>query len=66
MVGPAGYISMEDGEAVNICQQGIAGSLDATSVIECGGDSTDSMEVMGVDENGVRAFWAGYRQLMGL
>ncbi|HEY0674582.1 MAG TPA: Rieske 2Fe-2S domain-containing protein [Immundisolibacter sp.] len=66
MVGPAGFISMEDGEAVNICQQGIAGSLDATSVIECGGSSTDSMEVMGVDENGVRAFWVGYRRLMGL
>ena len=66
MVGPAGYISMEDGEAVNICQQGIAGSLDETSVIECGGDSVDSMEVMGVDENGVRGFWKGYRRLMGL
>jgi len=66
MVGPAGYISMEDGEAVNICQQGIAGSLDETSIIECGGNSVDSMEVMGVDENGVRGFWKGYRRLMGL
>ncbi len=66
LVGPAGYISMEDGEAVEICQQGIAGSLDETSVIECGGSSVESMEVMGVDENGVRGFWAGYRQLMGL
>ncbi|WP_372722275.1 Rieske 2Fe-2S domain-containing protein [Immundisolibacter sp.] len=66
LVGPAGYISMEDGEAVEICQQGIAGSLDETSVIECGGSSVESMEVMGVDENGVRGFWTGYRKLMGL
>jgi anthranilate 1,2-dioxygenase large subunit len=66
MVGPAGYISMEDGEAVNICQQGIAGSLDQASVIECGGNSIDSIEVMGVDENGVRGFWHGYRKLMGV
>ncbi|WP_440940487.1 Rieske 2Fe-2S domain-containing protein [Immundisolibacter sp.] len=66
MVGPAGYISMEDGEAVSICQQGIAGGLDQASVIECGGNSIDSIEVMGVDENGVRGFWHGYRKLMGL
>ena len=26
----------------------------------------DAMEVMGVDENGVRGFWRGYRRLMGL
>jgi anthranilate 1,2-dioxygenase large subunit len=66
MIGPAGYISMEDGEAVDICQQGITGSLEETSVIECGGSSIESIEVMGVDENGVRGFWAGYRQLMEL
>lgn len=66
MVGPAGYISMEDGEAVNICQQGITGGLDQASVIECGGNSIDSIEVMGVDENGVRGFWHGYRKLMGV
>jgi anthranilate 1,2-dioxygenase large subunit len=57
---------MEDGEAVNICQHGIAVSIDETSFIECGGNSVDSMEVMGVDENGVRGFWHGYRRLMGL
>ncbi|MEL0083817.1 MAG: Rieske 2Fe-2S domain-containing protein, partial [Gammaproteobacteria bacterium] len=37
MVGPAGFISMEDGEAVNICQQGIVRDGDKSSFIEMGG-----------------------------
>lgn len=64
MIGPAGFISMEDGEAVNICQQGIVRDADKSSFIEMGGHGTGSLEFMGVDENPIRGFWKGYRQLM--
>lgn len=66
MVGPAGFISMEDGEAVNICQRGIARDGDKSSFIEMGGTGTGSIDHMGFDENPIRGFWKGYRALMGL
>ncbi len=66
LIGPAGYISMEDGEAVNICQQGIVRDGDKASFIEMGGTGSGSVDYMGVDENPIRGFWKGYRGLMGL
>ena len=65
MVGPAGFISMEDGEAVEICQQGFHRDADKSSFIEMGGTDTGSLDYMGVDENPIRGFWKGYRSLMG-
>lgn len=66
MVGPAGFISMEDGEAVELCQRGVEPDPQESSVILMGGESMDSLEVMGVDENAIRGFWKGYREIMGL
>ena len=65
LVGPAGYISMEDGEAVDICQLGIARDGEASSFIEMGGYETGSVDFMGADENPIRGLWKGYRSLMG-
>ncbi|HAC34183.1 MAG TPA: Rieske (2Fe-2S) protein [Gammaproteobacteria bacterium] len=66
MVGPAGFISMEDGEAVEICQRAIVRDGDKASFIEMGGIGTGSIDHMGVDENPIRGFWKGYRALMGV
>lgn len=65
LVGPAGYISMEDGEAVEICQQGTEGAANRRSLIQMGA-ATESVKVapLGLDENAVRGFWRGYFSLM--
>lgn len=64
MVGPAGFISMEDGEAVEIVQRAIAGDADLSALVEMGGSETGSATTMGVDENPIRGFWQAYRELM--
>jgi anthranilate 1,2-dioxygenase large subunit len=63
-VGPAGYISMEDGEATQLVQQGVAGAQDRCAYDALGGRHTDTVENL-VDEALIRSFWRGYRGLMG-
>jgi anthranilate 1,2-dioxygenase large subunit len=65
LVGPAGYISMEDGCVGGFVQRGIAGAADEEAVIEMGGAGTDSSESR-VTEASVRGFWKAYRAQMGL
>ena len=65
LVGPAGYISMEDGEAVELCQNGTAGADDWRSFVEMGGAQIPArVSPMGMDEAAVRGFWQGYLSLM--
>ena len=64
LVGPAGYISMEDTEATELVQRGTARDADATSVIELGRSDPTREDTM-VTENLIRKFWTGYQQLMG-
>lgn len=65
LVGPAGLISMEDGEAVELVQQGVHRDELERSFVEMGGnDVRDSVSPMGMDENAVRGFWKGYREIM--
>jgi anthranilate 1,2-dioxygenase large subunit len=65
LVGPAGYISMEDGCVGGFVQRGIAGAGGEQAVIEMGGAGTDSSESR-VTEASVRGFWKAYRAQMGL
>src|SRR5580704_5604175 len=64
LVGPAGYVSMEDGAVGGFVQRAIKGSEADCSVIEMGGfdhvsDNTRTTEAS------VRGFWHAYRPLMG-
>lgn len=65
LVGPAGYISMEDGEATASVQQAIKNSGDTHSIIEFGGrgpiEDTDNL----LNETSIRGFWREYARLMG-
>jgi anthranilate 1,2-dioxygenase large subunit/terephthalate 1,2-dioxygenase oxygenase component alpha subunit len=63
LVGPAGFISMEDGAVGGFVQRGIAGAQELEAVIEMGGDATGSAEGRAV-ENSVRGFWKAYRAHM--
>jgi anthranilate 1,2-dioxygenase large subunit/terephthalate 1,2-dioxygenase oxygenase component alpha subunit len=64
LVGPAGFISMEDGAVGGFVQRGIAGAHDHQAVVEMGGEDTGSAEGRAV-ENSVRGFWKAYRTHMG-
>ena len=65
LVGPAGYISMEDGCVGGFVQRGIAGAAGEEAVLEMGGTETSSSESR-VTEASVRGFWKAYRAQMGL
>ncbi len=64
LVGPAGYISMEDGYAAEIAQQAIVHEQDACSILELGGAEIRDEENL-VNETAIRGFWQYYRQIMG-
>jgi anthranilate 1,2-dioxygenase large subunit/terephthalate 1,2-dioxygenase oxygenase component alpha subunit len=64
LVGPAGFISMEDGAVGGFVQRGIAGARDHEAIIEMGGDGTSSSEGRAT-ETSVRGFWKAWRQHMG-
>ena len=65
MVGPAGYISMEDGAVGAFVQRAITGSDDQDSVVMMGGSEAASTETRAT-ETSVRGFWKAYRARMGL
>ena len=64
LIGPAGFISMEDGAVGGFVQRGIAGARDQQAVVEMGGDSAESSEGRATEAS-VRGFWKAYRQHMG-
>ena len=65
LVGPAGFISMEDGCVGGFVQRGIAGAPNERAILEMGGASAESSESR-VSEASVRGFWKAYRANMGL
>jgi anthranilate 1,2-dioxygenase large subunit/terephthalate 1,2-dioxygenase oxygenase component alpha subunit len=65
LIGPAGYISMEDGAAPGFVQRAVATAPDLLSVVEMGGASVASADNR-VSEAAVRGFWKAYRAQMGL
>jgi len=65
LVGPAGFISMEDGCIGGFVQRAIAGSDDCESIVKMGGEGVESQETRAT-ETSVRGFWKVYRELMGI
>ena len=65
LIGPAGYISMEDGAAPGFVQRAVTTAPDLLSVVEMGGASVASDDNR-VTEAAVRGFWKAYRGLMGM
>jgi anthranilate 1,2-dioxygenase large subunit len=66
MSGPAGYIAMEDGEAVEIVAAATRSQQDASSVIEVGGKGPLPREFGRATDLAVRGFWSNYAQFMGI
>jgi phenylpropionate dioxygenase-like ring-hydroxylating dioxygenase large terminal subunit len=65
LVGPAGFVSMEDGAVGGFVQRGIRTAGQMEAVLELGGHGTESQDYRAT-ESSVRGFWRAYRTHMGL
>jgi anthranilate 1,2-dioxygenase large subunit/terephthalate 1,2-dioxygenase oxygenase component alpha subunit len=65
LIGPSGFISMEDGAAGGWVQRAVNTAPDVLSVVEMGGRGIESSESR-VTEAAVRGIWTEYRRHMGL
>jgi anthranilate 1,2-dioxygenase large subunit len=65
LIGPAGFISMEDGAATGFVQRAVNSAPDLLSVVEMGGSSIASSESR-ITEAAVRGMWTAYRRHMAL
>jgi anthranilate 1,2-dioxygenase large subunit len=66
LVGPAGLVSMEDGEAIEIAHRASKPDLDRSTVIELGGGGEISDRDYRVNDVPLRGFWSYYAELMGI
>ncbi|MFG1466133.1 Rieske 2Fe-2S domain-containing protein [Xanthobacter sp. DSM 24535] len=64
LVGPAGYVSMEDGCVGGFVHRGIAAATEEEAIVEMGGDVVES-QMTRATEASVRGFWKAYREMMG-
>lgn len=66
LVGPAGYVSMEDGAVGSFVRRGIVGAgADEREVLEMGGRDWRSQDTRAT-ESPLRGFWKVYREHMGI
>ena len=65
LMGPAGFVSIDDGEVMRLSQDGVTVDGNRAGVAEMGGHDTDDQDHM-VTEAAIRAFYAHYREVMGL
>jgi salicylate 5-hydroxylase large subunit len=64
LFGPAGYVSLEDGEVIEFSQQAHRAYTDGESLAELGGYGTEPTEHM-VTETLIRSMYKYYREAMG-
>ena len=65
LVGPAGYISMEDGYATELVQRGSLREGKSSSILDMGLSQPDQQDTL-ITESLIRRFWTGYQTLMAL
>lgn len=66
LFGPAGYVAMEDAEALELIQAGIVRGEDRTrSTIAMGGRTVEDQDHI-VTEVSIRGFWKGYCRIMDI
>jgi anthranilate 1,2-dioxygenase large subunit/terephthalate 1,2-dioxygenase oxygenase component alpha subunit len=65
LVGPAGFVSMEDGCVGGFVQRATVTAEDADSVVEMGGAGAETQTTRAT-ETAVRGFWKQWRGLMGI
>ena len=65
LIGPAGLISMEDGEAVEIVHQAIVRDGEKTSIVGMGGGRAENADHL-TTEGAIIGFWENYRRYLGI
>ncbi|HEX9808542.1 MAG TPA: Rieske 2Fe-2S domain-containing protein [Alphaproteobacteria bacterium] len=65
LMGPAGFVSVDDSEVMESAQSGASRYPDAAAVVEMGGRGVENTDHM-VTESSIRAFYKHYREVMGL
>ncbi|HUK11486.1 MAG TPA: aromatic ring-hydroxylating dioxygenase subunit alpha [Stellaceae bacterium] len=65
LVGPGGYISLEDGAVGGFIQRALPASGDESSIVTMGGADARSQDTRAT-ETAVRGFWKAYRGMMGV
>ncbi len=63
LVGPAGYISLEDGAVVGLVQRAIQGVEEDCEIMMMGGTGVETQPFR-TTETAIRGFWKKYRELM--
>ncbi len=66
LVGPAGLVSMEDGEAIELVHRASRPDPDCATVIELGGGGVISDRDYRVTDVPLRGFWSYYAELLGI
>jgi anthranilate 1,2-dioxygenase large subunit len=66
LVGPAGLVSMEDGEAIEVTHRASRPDPLRTTVIELGGGGVISDRDYRVHDVPLRGFWSYYAELLGI
>ena len=64
-MGPAGYVSLDDSEVMQLAQQGVTSFPDGQGLLEVGIDDTGDVDHI-VTEVAIREFYRHYREVMGL
>ena len=65
LMGPAGFVSIDDGEVMRLSQDGVAIDDGVLGVAEMGGRGTEDVDHM-LTEGAIRAFYEHYREVLGL
>jgi phenylpropionate dioxygenase-like ring-hydroxylating dioxygenase large terminal subunit len=65
LIGPAGYVSMEDGAVGGFVQRGVAAAREESSVMRMGGAGAESSETRATEAS-IRGFWKAYSRYMEL
>lgn len=65
LMGPAGYVAVDDSEIVAVMQQAVGQAPDSVQLVTMGGSGHEPQDTM-VSETLIRGFYAYYREKMGL
>lgn len=65
LMGPSGFLGLEDNEAMKFVQEGVRRSTGDRAVVRLGGDSEGTSHTL-ISESAIRAMYRHYRAVMGL
>ncbi len=65
LMGPAGFLGLEDNEAISFVQDGLRGATTDRSILKLGGSEEGTASNL-ITESAIRSMYRHYREVMGL